>query len=407
MRNVLATITILILFAWGSPGSFVAQANELPVASAARVAGDSTRTRFVADLSETVSFNVSVLADPYRVIIDMPQTRFDLPRGAGQEGRGLVDVWRYGLFAPGKSRVVLDTNQPVKIDKSFILPPIDDQPARMVIDLVKTSRDFFLEEVKRTAAKREDLEAGQARKSDRKSVRDAGKSTRPVVVIDPGHGGLDTGARGSSGVLEKSIVLNFSSILKRKLEESGAYDVFLTREDDRFLSLSKRVDYARGKHADLFISIHADSVNQKYVRGATVYTLSETASDDVARALAEKENKSDLIAGIDLEKEPDDVSDILIDLARRETRNFSALYSRLLVKEMSGASKMIKNPRRSAGFIVLKAPDIPSVLVELGYLSNKLDEKLLISEEWQARAAEAVLSSVNNFFRPRLAKSEE
>lgn len=407
MRNLLAAMALFIAFALGIPGTPILIAKELPVASAARVAGDSTRTRFVADLSESVPFNVSLLADPYRVIIDMPQTRFDLPDGAGQEGRGLVDVWRYGLFAPGKSRVVLDTNQPVKIDKSFILPPIDDQPARMVIDLVKTSRDFFLEEVKKTAAKRADLEGSRAKKGDRMSVREEGGPTRPVVVIDPGHGGLDTGARGSTGVLEKAIVLNFASILKRKLEESGDYDVYLTREDDRFLSLSKRVEYARGKRADLFISVHADSVNQKYVRGATVYTLSETASDDVAHALAEKENRSDLIAGIDLQKEPDDVSDILIDLARRETRNFSALYSRLLVKEMSTATKMIKNPRRSAGFIVLKAPDIPSVLVELGYLSNKLDEKLLVSEEWQTRAAKAVLSSVNNFFRPRLAKRAE
>lgn len=376
------------------------------VVSAARIAGDDTRTRFIADLSGGVTYSISALADPYRIIIDLPQVRFDLATTTGATGRGLVSSWRYGLFAPGKSRIVLDMSTPVKIDKSFVLPPVDGQPARLVIDFVKTTRKAFLADFARptpvAAAPRQQTQG----KGDRMSVARS-SSGRPVIVLDPGHGGIDSGAVGHKGTLEKAVVLNFASSLKRKLESEGLYDVHLTRTDDTFISLRDRVKMARALDAKLFISIHADSAPQDYVRGATVYTLSDRASDRIAAALAERENSSDVLAGVDLSDEPDDVADILIDLTRRETKNFSIFFSRAIVGELRSAVRLIKNPHRHAGFRVLKAHDVPSVLVELGYLSNKHDETLLTSPEWRERTTDAIVEAVGRFFQPQLAKGAE
>ncbi|WP_321503869.1 N-acetylmuramoyl-L-alanine amidase [Breoghania sp.] len=374
-------------------------AQETPVtASGARVAGDAQRTRFIIDLSRSLSFSTSALASPDRVIIDMPEVSFQLPPEAGKNGRGLVKAWRYGLIAPGKSRIVLDLSAPARLDKSFVLPAIDEQPARLVLDFVKTTREAFLSEYERPRS----LETA-APKGDRKDVGPDSR-TRPIIVLDPGHGGIDTGATGVDGIHEKVVVLEFAKLLKKKLEEKGAYEVLMTRDDDRFIPLAKRVEFARHGAADLFISIHADSAPQHHVRGATVYTLSERASDVIAAALATRENSSDILAGADLEDEPDDVADILIDLARRETKSFSILFAKTLVSEFESAVKLIKNPWRSAGFRVLKAYDVPSVLVELGYLSNKHDESLLMSGEWRERAADALVASVDRFFQPRMAQ---
>ncbi len=371
-------------------------AEDMPVARDARVAGDEIRTRFVMDLSSPIEFALSTLADPYRVIVDLPETQFQIPPDAGQAGRGLVSAWRFGLFAPGKSRIVLDADGPVSVDKAFVLPPVEDQPARLVLDLVKTTREAFL-----ASAVRPSVARAAKPKEDRATA--TRRSNRPVIVLDPGHGGIDNGAVGVSGALEKAVVLDFASLLRKKLLEKGRYEIHLTRETDTFIPLGERVEVARGLKADLFISIHADSVRlgRDDVRGASVYTLSERASDAVAAALAERENRSDVIAGIDLKDEPNDVTDILVDLARRETKNFSIFFARTLVDEFKSAGKVIKNPQRSAGFRVLRAHDMPSVLVELGYLSNKLDEQLLTSEEWRERMATAIAQAVDRFFEPR------
>ncbi|MDJ0930766.1 N-acetylmuramoyl-L-alanine amidase [Breoghania sp.] len=372
------------------------------VATYARITGDGDRTRFIIDLSRSVTFTASALANPDRVILDMPEVRFDLPPKSGEAGRSLVKEWRYGLIAPGKSRIVLDMSGPARIDKSFVLPPVDGQPARLVIDFVKTTRDKFLADYPRPDAVPVD-EA--ATKSDQKPVG-ATVSTKPIIVLDPGHGGIDTGAIGVDSVYEKAVVLQFAKLLKAKLEKEGAYKVLMTRDDDRFIPLGKRVEIARKLGANLLISIHADSAPQHYVRGATVYTLSERASDAIAAALAKHENSSDVLAGADLEDGPDGVADILIDLARRETKSFSILFARTLVSEFESAVKLIKNPWRSAGFRVLKAYDMPSILVELGYLSNKHDENLLVSDAWRERAADAMVASIARFFRPRLAQGQ-
>lgn len=365
----------------------------VPLASGSRLGGDTGRTRFVLDLDRPVPFHVFALADPYRVIIDLPQIDFRLPPGTGQSGRGLVSAYRYGLFAAGKSRIVLDIDHPARIDKSFTLVPEAGQPARLVVDLVATSRETFLEEMARLQVSR-----APARPDKAATALQSGDAHELVVVIDPGHGGIDGGAVGPDGVLEKDLVLEFARTLKSYLQEAGQYRVLLTRNDDIFLSLHERVEFARRNGAHLFISIHADKFNAQSVGGATVYTVSERASDAEAAALAAKENKADLIAGLDLEDEPDEVSDILIDLARRETKNFSVRFAKGLVASLRGSIRLNKNPHRYAGFRVLKAPDVPSVLIELGYVSNSNDVRELSSSAWRTRAAAAIARALKRYF---------
>ncbi|MEE4013483.1 N-acetylmuramoyl-L-alanine amidase [Roseibium sp. FZY0029] len=372
----------------------------------ARVAGDETRTRFVLDMNRQVTPVISGLANPDRLIIDLPEVEFSIPADSGETGRGLVADWRFGLFAVGRSRVVMDLTGPVKVDKTFFLPAVDDQPARLVVDLVSASAEDFRTFVETSRPRRVIARDNSAPKSDRLTAPK--NKEKPLIVLDPGHGGIDTGAIGVHGTLEKAIVLDFAKLLKEKLDESGLYNVRLTREDDTFIPLGRRVEIGHELEADLFISIHADSVRrgQKFARGATVYTISDRASDQLAEDLAQSENMSDVIAGVDLAEEPTEVTDILIDLARRETRSFSVYFARSLVDELKSAVRLINNPHRSAGFRVLKAHDVPSVLVELGYLSNEHDEKLLISDEWRERMSKAVTEAVHGFFRPRLARQQ-
>jgi N-acetylmuramoyl-L-alanine amidase len=225
---------------------------------------------------------------------------------------------------------------------------------------------------------------------------------RFTIVIDPGHGGIDGGAVGKLGTKEKEIVMTFSEILEKELESIGPFDVLKTRNDDVFLSLRDRLEFNRRAKADLFISVHADSLRQKFVRGSTIYTLSKKASDRLSERLAESENSVDLVAGLVVEEPNEALTDILIDLTTRETKRFSKQFSRILVANLGEEVKLIKNPLRSAAFGVLKAPDVPGVLLELGYLSNEEDEKLMRSIEWKTRAAKAVAQSVTEFFEPRL-----
>lgn len=369
----------------------------------ARIAGDEERTRFILDLSGEVEVGAFTLNDPVRVVLDLPEIEFRLPEDAGLTGRGLVSGWRYGLFARGRSRIVIDAVAPVRIDKAFVIPGLETQPARLVVDLVRTTDEAFRAELQRTALTRDASNQVPAGKADRLEPFAAGARSRPLVMLDPGHGGIDAGTTGPTGVVEKDVVLDFAFALKARLEASGKVDVVMTREDDRFIALRERVKIAREQAVDLFVSIHADSVREASVRGATVYTLSEKASDKAAADLALKENASDELAGLESREEADEVGDILMDLTRRETHNFSVAFASGLVGELSNTTRMIRNPHRAAGFWVLRAPDVPSVLLEIGYLSNDEDEKLLTSNEWRDRVTEAVGAAVLRFFGPKIA----
>lgn len=381
------------------PRAAPAISDDVTVASAARLGGDQARTRLILDLSRSVEISAFTLADPYRVVVDLPPVAFQLPAKMGESGRGLIKAFRYGLVMQGGSRIVIDAAGPVRIDKAFVLAAIDDQPARLVVDLVATDRESFLRSLAVEAKPRRSSEPS------RKPGREAAADGRPLIVIDPGHGGIDAGTTAASGETEKAIVLDFARELRDKLEKSGKYRVLMTRSDDSFVSLGERVRIARGNKAALFISVHADALPRRDAdtRGATVYTVSDTASDAEAARLADAENRADVIAGVDLSSEPDDVADILIDLAQRETRSFSSQFARAVVGELKAAVRLHKHPLRGAGFKVLKAPDVPSVLVELGYVSSQHDLKLMTSDTWRRRATDALAQAVNNFFAPRLA----
>lgn len=411
--TIIFSLALTVVFAVADTDrSRAVEANRF-VAKAARIGGDILRTRFVVDLSDKVPFRLFTLADHYRVVVDMPNVRFNLPKGAGRKGRGLIKAYRFGLFAPGKSRIVIDVTRPVLVAKAFVLPAQNGQPSRLVIDLTPTNRQTFLAKLKETrksqskifqhtAAAKKTVHLKSAPPGSGESV--VQKTKLPLVVIDPGHGGIDAGARGVGGTNEKDIVLRFSKLLKKELGRRGHVRVKLSRSKDVFIPLPERVSFARTHAADLFVSIHADSIAKrraKGVRGASVYTLSEEASDLEAAALAEKENRSDIIAGVELPPPTSDVPQILIDLAQRETKNYSVVFANMVVGKMKGSALIKRDPIRSANFRVLTAPDVPSVLVELGYLSSRADEKLLKSHKWRKKVAASLVNAIEDYFAKR------
>lgn len=381
-----------------------APASGAPAATEVRLGVDGPRTRFVMEFTDRLDITVFALPDPYRVIIDMPQADFRLPANAGQEGQGLVKAFRFGLLAVGRSRIVLDVHKPVEIASAQILDGDGEVPVRLVVDLLPTSREAFLRTWQAQGSRERKPAPAQTTAAVTMPILRPQISEKPVVTIDPGHGGIDPGAIAVDGVSEKDVVLAFAKVLREKLNAIGCCVVHLTREGDVFMALRERIAAARSQGASLFISVHADKFRHSEVRGATVYTLSERASDKEAAALARSENKADLIAGLDLVDEPDEVTDILIDLAQRETKNFSIRFAKGLVRTMDKSVKLNKNPHRFAGFTVLRAPDVPSVLLELGYLSNANDTRQLTTEAWRDKAAESVAQAIAGYFRVKPAR---
>jgi N-acetylmuramoyl-L-alanine amidase len=379
-------------------------ASNFPIASEARLAGDAKQTRFVLDLDRPIQFRAFALADPYRVVVDIPQVSFQLKAGAGTAGRGLIKAFRYGLVMPGGSRIVFDLTGPAKIANSHVLAAANGQPPRLVLELEQVDRTTFVQSL--GAAGRPELKPAisDAVEASAALKPAAPADPRPVVVIDPGHGGLDYGTQ-AGGANEKELVLEFGLALRDRIEKSGKYRVVMTRTDDTFIPLADRVKVARNESAALLVSIHADALprHEGDAHGATIYTLSDRASDAEAERLAETENKADAIGGVNLTEEPTEVADILIELAQRETRTFSNRFARLLMGEMKATVRMHKRPLKSAGFKVLKAPDVPSVLVELGYVSNKGDLKHMVSESWRKRTVGSIARAIEAFFAKRLA----
>jgi N-acetylmuramoyl-L-alanine amidase len=382
----------------GAAGSSTRAANDFPVASDVRLGGDDAQTRMVVDFSQKVDIRAFTLADPYRVVIDMPQVAFQFRPKTGETGRGLIKAFRFGLVMPGGSRIVIDLVRPVRIDKSLVLDAANDQPARLVLDLTAIDREAFMRLVAL------DGRVPENRRTEPQPENKAG-DPRPLIVIDPGHGGIDNGTKAATGEMEKTIVLEFSLMVRDRIEKIGKYRVVMTRTDDSFVALGDRVALARARQASLFVSIHADALarGEGDAQGATVYTLSDRPSDARAARLAEAENQADVIAGLDLSSEPKDVAGILIDLARRETKTFSVQFAQTVVNSMRTSARLHQNPLKSASFVVLKAPDVPSVLVELGYVSNKTDLKSLISPEWRERTADSIVHAVDTYFTTRLA----
>ena len=401
----------------GAASPSPAAVSNFPIVSDARLAGDAKQTRFVLDLDKPIQFRAFALADPYRVVLDLPQISFKLGAGTGVAGRGLVKAFRYGLVMPGGSRIVFDLTGPAKIAKSYVLEAANGQPPRLVLEFEEVDRTAFVQllapenrpELRPAIA---DANAGAANagvvRPDASIVTASTQppDKRPVIVIDPGHGGVDNGTQAGGGdIMEKNLVLGFGLALRDRIEKSGKYRVVMTRTDDTFIPLNERVKIARNESASLFVSIHADALprGEGDAQGATIYTLADKASDAEAERLADAENKSDAIGGVNLTDEPTEVADILIDLVQRETRTFSNRFARTLMGEMKNTVRMHKHPLKSAGFRVLKAPDVPSVLVELGYVSNKGDLEHLVSENWRNKTVGSMAQAIDAFFAKRLA----
>jgi len=353
-----------------------------------RAIGDNTRTRLVAVFSANPAYSVQFLERPYRLVINLPSVDFSSQKQPPQTF-GLVSDLRYGASGPNASRIILTAKVPFSIEKTSV-EQLDSGLWQLVIDLTKDNEQNFRKTINNKSTDNQ-------QKTDTKTV--AQKPFR--VVIDAGHGGIDSGAESISGVFEKNVTLAFARSLRGELEKNADLEVFLTRDSDVFLRLNERVQKARGFGADLFISIHADTINMMSMRGATVYTISDQASDDLAKALADRENKADLVDGLPPDESPE-VTDILIDLARRETLSFSVNFAdRVISSLLQSDINLIKNPHRYAGFQVLKAPDIPSVLIEIGYLSNKEDERLVTDPLWRKKASIAIANAVQQFAKYR------
>ena len=369
------------------------------IAYGGRLLGDDQSARLMVELDGWADIKPFYMNNPPRLVIDMSKTAFRFQDPENLMPRGLVKDLRYGTMARGHSRIVITLVNPVKI--------IAQQSKQMVKGRYKFTLDFEKVEAAefgRQIAK-QTKEIGfvdkVAVKGDR-LLRSAKQKGRMTIVLDPGHGGIDGGARGRHGSIEKDITLEVAKILKKAIAQAGPFDVFLTRRDDHFLSLKERVKIATRKQADLFISIHADTLRQKKVRGAAVYTLSKKASDEFAKKLADSENRADLVAGLETNDVQDEIVDILADLTARETKKFSVQFAQRILHVFRNNIQLIKNPHRNAAFEVLKDPIVPSVLLELGYLSNLEDEKLLLSDKWREKFTRHLTQAVGLFFANRV-----
>lgn len=353
------------------------------------------KTRIVIDLSRAAEFKAFLMGNPERLVVDLPLFAWRAPSITAAPGSGITAI-RHGSVESSRGRIVFELQQGGNIRSAFALPRDSEKPDRLVIDF--TPGDAVSSENQKTY--RAANLAGFTPPAP--PVPPAQKSlprAKYIVVLDPGHGGVDPGATGANDVAEKNVVLALARELRKQLEASGRYEVFLTRDSDTFIKLSDRVKFARQKNADLFVSIHADSINKAGVSGASIYTLSETASDEQTAKLAERENRADLIAGIDLSHEDEDVANILVDIAMRDTMNQSKFFANKVVNSFGQRRvSLLESPHRHAGFAVLKAPDIPSVLVEAGFMSNKREASLLATTEHRRKIANAMKEGIDRYF---------
>ncbi|MDI4640626.1 N-acetylmuramoyl-L-alanine amidase [Rhodoblastus acidophilus] len=383
----------------------------LPIAIAAHTDVRGRETRLSFTLQSCLPTEAYLLGNPARAIVDLPEVNFqiDPAQGEAQPAKkrrhrhhaepapkaGLIASYRFGRLAPGKSRIVADLTGPAAIVSSSCAPVPGADELTLVL---APASDADFKAAARAGARRQALADAPPPLPPAQPP-----SEKPVVVIDPGHGGVDTGALSKHHAIEKFIVLDFAKALGAKLTASGHYHIVFTRTDDTFVSLGERVRIARRLNAALFVSVHADSLpsDGDEVSGATIYTVSDRASDAEAAKIAEHENMADSAAGEETKEDAGDVNDILFDLTRRETRAYSSVFARSLAQYFKVAARLNKNPRRSAGFVVLKSPDVPSVLLELGYLSNARDVSDLTSPAWRDKATTQVAKAIDNYFAMR------
>ncbi len=360
--------------------------------------------RIVFDADSKFNYKVFLLTSPKRLVVDTQNITVNPKIEAQKESNSFVSQIRLGTAGVDGTRIVFDLQKPVVIKKVFILPPQSNFSWRFVIDMeVASEREFQAKVGNDNAFSSDNYSSSTASSSKSKSssssaVASSSSKAKRIIVLDPGHGGVDPGAIGVSGVYEKNITLAMARELKAELEKRSRYKVYLTRNRDIFIPLRDRVKIARRHDADLFLSIHADSARNRKATGLSVYTLSEKASDKEAAALAEKENKADIVAGLNFAEHSKEVSDILLNLAQRETLNRSSEFATFMVQEMRKSTHTLDNTHRFAGFAVLKAPDVPSVLMELGYLSNRNEERLLQQKSYRKKLAVSAAKAIDKYF---------
>ena len=336
--------------------------------------------RFVAELDKQADVSVSKLSNPSRLVLDFKKAQFDAQVLQKKwPSVGFVNACRTGNPSDQLSRIVLDFPDNCNWEEShFSLEPQSAKNWRFVVDLKQT-------EISNKTSQENTPTAQPVKK-------------KKIIVLDPGHGGRDPGAISKSGKYEKDLVLKMAKETKEFLEKAG-YKVVLTRNKDVFISLRGRIKKAHEANGDLFISIHADSAKNSSAKGLSIYTISEKASDKEAEALAERENKADILYGMDLADYQPEVSDILIDLAKTDTMNKSSQYADNVVTEMKKKIQLLPNAHRFAGFVVLKSPNIPSVLLEMGYLSNRAEEKQMWQKSYRNKLSKALVDAVNKYFK--------
>lgn len=392
----------------------------------------SNGVRVVLELGRKIPFEQRTIDGPPRLVIDLPDVSWQFPKERSTRSYRFVRGFRFGRLKDGISRLVIDADRPFKIDKVFELPPSDSTGHRIVTDLVPLPIGSVMAPQQMRSAPtvaaadlppipkakprnirdRSERRLADARRRDslRLEARDRNRTPLPVlrpslriekrmIVLDPGHGGIDPGASGKRGTYEKNVVLAMALELRRQLLDSGRYDVVLTRSDDSFVRLRDRLHIARASSGHLFLSLHADSLAKAdNVRGAAVYTLSDQASSEEAARLAGNENRADILGGIDLSHHEPIVTQILIDLAQRDANSKSLRIGDILVEELTDVTTMLRKQRQQAGFVVLKSPDMPSALIELGYLSNSKDEKRLNDPNHLSDLAGAVVDAIDRYF---------
>jgi N-acetylmuramoyl-L-alanine amidase len=358
-------------------------AKSKPALIGVRVAQTSVdHTRVVFDLSTNIEHKLFSLSDPQRIVIDLKDTRKSNALYLSKKDTSLLSGIRSGLRKNGELRIVLDLKGNVR-PRSFVLKPDGNSGHRLVVDLHATN-----------LSPTPIVTSQQQRQKQKKEI---------IIAIDPGHGGRDPGAIGKKGTREKDITLAVAKKMKTLINRTPGYRAILTREADRFVVLRNRVKKAREHQADLFLSIHADSYKSARVRGASVYALSLSgASSEAARWIAEKENASDLIGGISLDDKDDLIASVLLDLSQTATIQDSLELGSDVLKKLGKVSKLNNKTVQQAGFAVLKAPDMPSILIETAFLSNPAEEKKLRSSKYQQKLANAVFAGIKTHMRNRI-----
>lgn len=393
-------VAAVMIVAAGTAGAQTLESVEdYPDVVDARVTTTPDRARLIIDLDGPTEFAIVSLDGPDRVAIDVKAFDLKILAPADVAGQGIVKGFKVEMAEKGRARTTLELESPAQVQQAYFLEKVADQPARLVVDLIPDTAQNFAEKVASDLA----MSIANQGAVPVAASTDPGThvpitETRPLVVIDPGHGGVDNGASAPNGVHEKDITLTFALQLQRVLIESGRFDVALTREDDTYLTLNQRVDLARQNKADLFVSLHADSFQEKEIRGASIYTRDENATDVLDKVLADGENRYDIVAGFAVPQSTPAVMDILVDLMRREMRKSSFLAAQAIVHQLEPSVTLRKFPVRQADFFVLQAPDVPSVLVELGFLSNAADIANLQKSDWRDRTVDALARGIAEYF---------